>query len=332
MRNYTHARLFISKKRDNTTPELQLSSIRFLDSSNNLYLYASDAVCTLSVSNVSYNPGEGPASLIDNSTDTKMCILNYNTFIGYNQFYIKIDFGSKPLDIDTYVKWQWCTANDTEGRDPVSFQFEISSDGGKTFELVSSEQDFNTTTTRKVAAYTGNMPSSIVGYYKCNNSDTPVVPAYSFVPFGDDLYIGDPGQIDYVRRSTIAIKTLSSRLNIAILNPDTTTHSVIYNEGDGTGRVLHFSPTSELYTYLTGKTHFGIDWRDAVVGDTLVYEYENDALSGVPLPSPYCTVFVTKSSSGRGIAFAFTWNAGDGNYFWTNRLHDSWQGWVQMLP
>lgn len=153
MRNYQYAKMHISDVRAHESI-MQFSDIRFVDESCNFFQYANDAECICD--NVPENPPwyghEGPDKLIDNSTDTKLCYLDSN----YSVTNIIINFGSTPLDIDVYTKWQWYTANDSYERDPISFEFYISEDG-ITYYLVSEEVDYDVTTDRYSLAYEGDI-------------------------------------------------------------------------------------------------------------------------------------------------------------------------------
>lgn len=156
MRNYQYAKMHISDVRAHESM-MQFSDIRFVDESGNFFQYANDAECTCDdgQGHTPWYGHESPEKLIDNSTDTKLCYLDTN----YSVPSIIINFGSTPLDIDVYTKWQWYTANDSYERDPVSFEFYISEDG-ITYNLVSEEVNYDVTTDRRSLAYEGNMPES----------------------------------------------------------------------------------------------------------------------------------------------------------------------------
>lgn len=72
----------------------------------------------------------------------------------------------------------------------------------------------------------------------------------------------------------------------------------------------------------------GGDWTACPQNHTRWYKYEGN-IAGVSLPNPYVFVCVTKASNNRGIAVAYRWSDG-ANTVWTNRLHDTWKGWIQV--
>lgn len=69
------------------------------------------------------------------------------------------------------------------------------------------------------------------------------------------------------------------------------------------------------------------DWKSAAVGYTKAFRYEGQSTTDYDIPNGYVIVTVTKQSTARGVAIAQRWN---GNQIWINRLHDTWQGWVEL--
>ena len=102
---------------------------------------------------VATSSSETPAKLIDGNASTKMCAQNGKNLPGV----ITIDLGpSNSVNLVTYSRWQWFTANDVANRDPVSFSFLASNDGVQWVEL-NAATNATITTSRRSLAYTGNL-------------------------------------------------------------------------------------------------------------------------------------------------------------------------------
>lgn len=135
----------ISKLR-NSDGYIQMSDIQFQDETDNRYPFNSSASCTFD--------GNSGTNLIDGSANSKVALV-WNPSSGSD---VIIDVGQGGLDISTYKKFAWYTANDANGRDPVSWELYGSNDSSFiNAYLLNQEDDAEITTTRKVLAYTGNL-------------------------------------------------------------------------------------------------------------------------------------------------------------------------------
>ena len=70
-------------------------------------------------------------------------------------FRIHFELGTA-VDLYNYPNWNWYTANDADGRDPISFAL-YGSEDGNTWVLLDSASDASITNDRKVLAYTGDI-------------------------------------------------------------------------------------------------------------------------------------------------------------------------------
>ena len=123
-----------------------MSDIQFQDETDNRYPFNSSASCTFD--------GNSGTNLIDGSANSKVALV-WNPSSGSD---VIIDVGQGGLDISTYKKFAWYTANDANGRDPVSWELYGSNDSSfVNAYLLNQEDDAEITTTRKVLAYTGNL-------------------------------------------------------------------------------------------------------------------------------------------------------------------------------
>ena len=102
--------------------------------------------CTIQGQNSTGATNEYPSRIIDGNTGTKYCSGNWSS--NPVPCILTIDLGvNSVIDIATYSKWRWYTANDASERDPISFILEASNDGETWIELDSVE-NANITTTR----------------------------------------------------------------------------------------------------------------------------------------------------------------------------------------
>lgn len=103
---------------------------------------------TTITANHPWNNNEGIEKLIDGSTSTKYCT-PYNP-----QIVITIDFGVwNGLNINSYPKYKWYTANDVADRDPNSWTIEVSDDWNS-WEVTSTITNANVTGNRNTLAGT----------------------------------------------------------------------------------------------------------------------------------------------------------------------------------
>ena len=130
---YQYFRWTPTKLRDNATGIMQASEFQFIDNG------VPRSLVGVTVTNPGgNNPGaEGPDKLIDLDTGSKWLSFNILTPLVF-QF-------PAPVTIDTY---NFATANDVDGRDPVSWTFE-GSINGTTWVSIDSKSNFATTTARQ---------------------------------------------------------------------------------------------------------------------------------------------------------------------------------------
>lgn len=148
-------RMHISAKRSSSENLLQLSEIKLTTTNGTVFAWPSgtSVSATMNGERVSTKSSETPAKLIDGNVSTKMCAQNGKNLPGV----ITIDLGaSNTVDLATYSRWLWYTANDVENRDPTSFSFLASNDGVQWIEL-NEATNATITTTRRTLAYTGNL-------------------------------------------------------------------------------------------------------------------------------------------------------------------------------
>lgn len=146
--NFRYIRFVINAKRGSTDHYTQLSRIEFIDQSDNLYEYPSETLVTTSMTG--YAASEAPGNLIDGNVNTKFCSP------WSAGAYITIDLGAaNRIDLNTYSRFQWYTANDGDWRDPTSFTLQFSNDGSN-FINGAIISNASITTARLTLAYTGN--------------------------------------------------------------------------------------------------------------------------------------------------------------------------------
>lgn len=146
---YRYIKFSVTKRRGGGSGYIQLSEIKFIDSDGMSFSWPSGA--TVASSSSPTGSGETASRLIDGNTSTKYC----GSTPGNVTF--TIDLGeNQSIDVQTYSRWQWYTANDASDRDPVSFFLALSNDGENYVE-VDSVTDGSITTSRCVLAYTGDV-------------------------------------------------------------------------------------------------------------------------------------------------------------------------------
>ena len=149
-----YVRMTITAKRASTETYVQLSEIKLVSTNGTAFSWptGTSVSATMNGGSLRYgSSGETEAKLVDNSVSTKLCAYAYLPCV------ITIDIGiGKSVDLTTYSRWQWYTANDAVNRDPVSFSFAASNDGERWVEL-DSATSATITTTRRALAYTGRL-------------------------------------------------------------------------------------------------------------------------------------------------------------------------------
>ena len=121
----------------------QASEFGFYDSENNKFTFPSTTVCTQSVAATGTETAD---KLIDYDTSTKF---NYG---GNNaqaiDIWVMFDLGAgNEIDLDTYNRYYYYTANDAEGRDFVAWDLYASNDG-ETWVKIGGESGLSITTNR----------------------------------------------------------------------------------------------------------------------------------------------------------------------------------------
>ena len=168
---YRYIRFRFDRVRENN---FQIADVRFVDNSGNFYNYPSTKNVTTNMEiPVSAEP---PINVTDNDVNTKY----YTTTYGAN-CYIQIDLGEgNEINLNQYKKWQWYTANDSQGRDPITFSILFSNDG-ENWECGDSVCDVNITTDRLVLAYESEIYASSFGNIKVkiNNEWKDVVSIFT---------------------------------------------------------------------------------------------------------------------------------------------------------
>lgn len=143
---YRYLRIKINAVRSGS--EFQLSEIRLIDEEGNFFQWPEQAVVTSSMEEV--GEAEGPDKCIDGLVTTKFCSIAFSP--GGD---IIVDLGAEnSVDLGTYTRWQYYTANDIPNRDPISFEFQVSQDGAD-WITADSVVNANITEDRESLAYTG---------------------------------------------------------------------------------------------------------------------------------------------------------------------------------
>lgn len=145
-KKYRYLRMSITANRSNTNI-LQLSEIQIVSATGTLLTWPDGTTITASIAATS--DSENVSKLIDGNTSTKFCSTAFS-----NSCDIDIDLGSQMLDRTEYTSWRWYTANDEEGRDPVSFEL-LGSVDGETYTSFDAVTSATIPTDRNALAYSG---------------------------------------------------------------------------------------------------------------------------------------------------------------------------------
>lgn len=116
----------------------QAGDFLFIDRDSNKFIYPSSTSATLvyKPSNVEddtpWPSNEGPLNLLDGNPSTKLCMQ-----FAFEPFMIAYDMKSECLDLKTYNRYQWFTANDSiiHKRNPLSWRVHVSNDGETWFTI-----------------------------------------------------------------------------------------------------------------------------------------------------------------------------------------------------
>ena len=155
---YRYVKFQVDSAQAGSASFIQMSELEFYSSGTN-HSGGTRIVPTGYSFNGSYNTGEDPTKLYDNSTATKYCD---QTASSYPQ-YVTFDFGSSKV----ITGYDWCTANDnTPGRNPYNWTVMGSNDNSTWIALdskVDTGNSPNTTTTWAVGwalPTNGTLPSA----------------------------------------------------------------------------------------------------------------------------------------------------------------------------
>jgi hypothetical protein len=122
-----------------------------LDAQDNEVQWSNMGISGITANSGNDSPsGEGPDNLVNNNTYDKW----FSWAFG-NPSWVQIAFNN-PVDLSQYPKYRWYTANDSEGRDPVSWKILASKDGVSWF-ILDSQTNASITTSRNASAGTWNI-------------------------------------------------------------------------------------------------------------------------------------------------------------------------------
>lgn len=147
--NITNVRMVIYDART-SGGDTQISEVQLLDSNDNVILWGSGTA----TSNGVMTQSEPPSNVFDNLTNDKW----YTSSKPDARYPIWIDFEPDvPISTSTVNGWQWWTANDSFGRDPVTFDLQLSFDGGNKYFIVDHAENASITVNRNAIAYTNGL-------------------------------------------------------------------------------------------------------------------------------------------------------------------------------
>lgn len=129
------------------TSNLQASEFTLYTSGNTSYSWSGETI----TANLTGCSGEEITKLIDNSTSTKYCTVSGQWGTSQTGDCIIVITSPSAFDLNTYCKYGWSTANDTEARDPMSWTVSVSNDGTN-YKVISTVTDFSATSSRNTSA------------------------------------------------------------------------------------------------------------------------------------------------------------------------------------
>ena len=108
-----------------------------------------------------------------------------------------------------------------------------------------------------------------------------------------------------------------------------------------TNKVTSISSSSTDLQYPSAKAVYGMlnvllggtsdAWKNTPDNCVMWYFYESANTSTLDLPTANCIVLVFKTTTTRGVAFAFGWDGVSTNKtLWKNTNHDGWRGWTSL--
>ena len=158
----THIKWAINTIRNRSLNIIQASEIEFYDENDQLLTFS--AVSGAFSPSVSTRPIYGtnqysqtPDKLVDGSTAYKCCCTNFTSSIPEIEFTFEL---STPINAQDLKNYRWFTADDQEGRDPISWEVYVSPNGGD-WICVHEVTNATVPTARQTSTeyYTVNKPS-----------------------------------------------------------------------------------------------------------------------------------------------------------------------------
>jgi hypothetical protein len=158
----THIKWAINTIRNRSLNIIQASEIEFYDENDQLLTFS--AVSGAFSPSVSTRPTYGtnqysqtPDKLVDGSTLYKCCCTNFASNIPEIEFTFEL---STPINAQDLKNYRWFTADDQEGRDPISWEVYVSPNGGD-WICVHEVTNATVPTARQTSTeyYTVNKPS-----------------------------------------------------------------------------------------------------------------------------------------------------------------------------
>lgn len=190
-----YVRFEISAIRDASLAVVQFADILLYDDQNTVLPIAS-GTCTFSDGSVpQYGQHDGyyywsVEDSFDNNYDTKLCVTNWSS---YKQ--MRVDYRlATPINKLRFKSYKWVTANDADGRDPVSWSFYTSTDG-TTWTLLDQHTGYSTTTSRKTPTEEFELDFGPVQDRKTVNVIPATTTTIGGVIVGDGLSVDGTGEI-----------------------------------------------------------------------------------------------------------------------------------------
>ena len=233
----------------------QLSEINFKDDSDSLY----DWTGTTISSNCATPGGESAVNLIDGSTGTKACFTGFAPTTS-NPVIITFTLGSA-IDLGVYCFYDWYTANDESGRDPISWTIQASNDG-EGWTTLAQETNATIPYDRYSLAFTGELDTGSTEFTLTGDQFLKVKGTWLKIPKLTPVVVS---------------KSAYSALPSDTKNDATKIFFVTPNEGDSDYSIYYLG---EPYTtnYTAGEN---IDITTGVISDTLPFKIVNGELCQV---------------------------------------------------
>ena len=167
-----YIRFTVTAVRNSSDGSMQIADLNFYDANQTRVAYPSGTTISTNMSTYS---GEGAENILDNNSSTKVCGGWPNSAIW---FVITIPDESFLSGVKYY---NYCTANDANGRDPISFTLEYSSDGTY-YREIDTETNVTITTSRRTQTqmWECEMPAPF------KTSGTAIISLANYTVGGDD--------------------------------------------------------------------------------------------------------------------------------------------------